>query len=576
MNTERRRELYMNDPRTKRWWLTRVALTIVGKMGIRQLKKASKNGRKSLDETLRRILTTSKDTVYGKEHKFDEILKAKTPEELFRLYNENVPVNLYEDLQPYVERHKNGEPDILFPGKPKFYATTSGTTKDPKWIPVTQEYYKNVYKTMSQVWYYCFLKTKPRVYYGKSLSIVGKAVEGAAPDGTLYGSISGVIQRDVPSFMKETYSAPIDVFMIEDYKARYYTILRMGLARDVSIIVTANPSTLIEMNLNINEFFDEYCNDIEKGTLSDKFSVPKEIRAAVQAYIKPDPKRAEELRKLKKRYGTVLPKHYWPTLQVVTCWFCGNTKIYYERVRDSFPSDSVFHEFGYISTECKAGVVLKSNSRDTVIFGHKNYIEFIHESDLDSSNPKIYQAYEVEEGQRYCMLVTTCSGLYRYNTTDLVEITGFYNEFPMIEFIQKTNGTVSLTGEKLHERQFIEAVNEVQKKTGKIAPFFVGFADPEKSCYKFYYEFANQNISITEAEEFTSYLDSCLQEYNSEYKEKRGTNRLKAPETALLNPESFERFKRICIDRGYRDGQFKLNLLMQDEKRHAMFKELTK
>jgi hypothetical protein len=570
------KESKMKEVRTKQWWLTKLALTIVGKIGFQKLNKESKDGKRALSRTLISILSAARNTVYGKEHNFDEILSAKTPEEMFSLYQKNVPINEYEALRPYVERHKNGEPDILFPGKPKFYATTSGTTKEPKWIPVTQEYYKNVYKTMSQIWYYCFMKTKPRVYYGKSLSIVGKAVEGTAPDGTLYGSISGVIQRDVPGFMKQTYSAPIDVFRIEDYRARYYAIMRMGLASDISIIVTANPSTLIEMQLHVNEHFDNYCDDIEKGTMSGKFPISEEIRTSIQQYIKPNPKRAAELRSLKERYGNLLPKHYWPNLQIVTCWFCGNTKIYYERVRDSFPSEAVFHEFGYISTECKAGVVLKSNCRDTVVFGHKNYIEFIHESDIDSPNPKIYQAYEVKEGQRYCMLVTTCSGLYRYNTTDLVEITGFYNDFPMIEFIQKTNGTISITGEKLHESQFIEAVKETEKKTGKIAPFFVGFADPQKSNYKFYYEFANQNISITEAEEFTTHLDRCLQEYNTEYRDKRITNRVKAPETALLTPEAFERFKEACINRGYRDGQFKVNLLMQDEKRHAIFKELVK
>jgi hypothetical protein len=159
---------------------------------------------------------------------------------------------------------------------------------------------------------------------------------------------------------------------------------------------------------------------------------------------------------------------------------------------------------------------------------------------------------------------------------DLLEITGFHNQFPTLKFIQKVNGTINLTGEKLHERQFIDAVHEVEKKTGKIAPFFVGFADPQKSNYRFYYEFADQHVSMKEAEEFTAQLDRCLQEYNPEYKEKRNSERLKAPETALLGPESFERFKACCLDRGYRDGQFKVNLLMQDEKRHAMFKELVR
>jgi hypothetical protein len=566
----------MNEPRVKGWWLIRLLLTIVGKKCLGEMNKASKDGKHSSAECLRRILTTSKDTEYGREHHFEDVLAAKSDDEFFELYQKNVKINDYEDLRPYIERHKNGEANILFPGKPKFYATTSGTTKEPKWIPVTEEYYQQVYKKMNQGWFYTMIMNRPKVFYGSTISIVGKAIEGAAPDGTVYGSISGVMQRDIPEFMKPIYTAPGDIFHIADYKARYYAIMRMGIERDATLLLTANPSTLVEMQTNANEFFEDYCNDIEHGTLSDKFPIPENIRAALVAHVKPNPERAAELRKLKERYGTVLPKHYWPNLQVVNVWFCGNTKIYREKVRDSFPPDCVFHEFSYVSTECKAGLVLKSNTPDTTVFGHKSYFEFIHENDLESENPKILQVNELKEGQRYCILVTTCSGLYRYNMNDLVEVTGYHNEFPMISFVQKINGTISLTGEKLHERQFIEAIHEVEKKTGKIAPFFVGFADPQKSTYRFYYEFADQNISVTEAKEFTDHLDYCLQEYNPEYKEKRSSNRLKTPEFALLGPESFERFKATCIDRGYRDGQFKLNLLMQDEKRHAMFKELIK
>jgi len=566
----------VREKRVKGWWLIRLALTIVGKKQLKELKKASKNGKKSSADTLRGILSTAKDTVYGKEHHFEEILAAKTDDELFSLYQKNVKINDYEDLRPYIDRHKNGEADILFPGKPKMYATTSGTTKEPKWIPVTEQYYMDVYKKMNQLWFYTMIMNRPKVFYGPCVSIVGKAIEGAAPDGTVYGSISGVMQRDIPNFMKAVHTAPADVFHIADYKARYYAIMRMAIERDTHLIITANPSTLVEMQTNANEFFDEYCNDIEKGTVSKKFPIPDEIRTTLENYTKPNPARAAELRKLKERHGTVLPKHYWPNMQVVNVWFCGNTRIYFEKIRDSFPPDCVFHEFSYVASECKAGVVLKSNSQDTVLFGHKSYFEFIPESDIENPNPKILQAHELKEGQRYGMLVTTCSGLYRYNMHDLLEITGYYNQFPFLKFIQKVNGTISLTGEKLHERQFIEAVHEVEKKTGKIAHFFVGFADPQKSNYKFYFEFADQNISVTEAEEFTTYLDNCLQEYNPEYKEKRASNRVKPPETALLGPESFERFKATCIDKGYRDGQFKLNLLMQDEKRHAMFKELIK
>ncbi|MDR0759759.1 MAG: GH3 auxin-responsive promoter family protein [Treponema sp.] len=566
----------MKEPRVKGWRLIKLALTIVGKKGLKELDKVSKDGKKAQAQTLRNILEAAKHTVYGKEHRFAEILAADTAEELFVRYRKYVPVNDYEDLRPFIERHKSGEADVLFPGKPKIYATTSGTTKEPKWIPVTEAYYQEVYKKMNQIWLYTMIMNKPNAFYGCVPSIVGKAIEGRAPDGTLYGSISGVMQRDVPKFMRSIHPSPAIVFHIPDYKARYYTIMRNAIAHEnCTGIITANPSTLVEMQNNANEFFDDYVNDIEHGTLSHKFDIPDDIRQKLEAQLVPNPQRAKDLRALKTKYGRVLPKHYWPNMVIIDTWFCGNTHIYLDKIKDSYPKDCVFHEFSYVSSECKAGVVLKANSPDTVLFGHKIYFEFIHESELDKPEPKICQMYEVKQGERYAMLVTTSAGLYRYNMNDLLEITGWHNQFPTLKFIQKINGTISLTGEKLHERQFIEAVRKAEQRAGKKAPFFVGFADLQASNYKFYYEFSD-DITTEDAKAFTKEVDRILTEFNMEYKEKRASNRVKDPETFLLVPQSFEQFKARCIDLGYRDGQFKLNLLMQDEKRHAMFKDLIK
>jgi hypothetical protein len=564
----------MGIKKIKGWWLIRTLLTIVGKKHLKEMTKASKDAVAAQEMVLRDLLEWAKDTVYGKEHHFDKVLEAKTAQELFAQYQKNVPANDYEDIRPYVERHKNGEANVLFPGKPKMYGTTSGTTKEPKWIPLTERYYQEVVKKMNQTWFYTLIKNKPKVFYGKTLSIVGKAVEGAAPDGTVYGSISGVMQRDIPNFMKSVYSAPADIFWIEDYKSRYYALMRMGIEQDVTLLLTANPSTVVELQTNANEFFDEYVLDIEKGTLSDRLSIPAEIRSILQAQLKPNPARAAELRALKAKYGTVLPKHYWPNMQVVNVWMCGNTGVYFNKIKDSFAPSTVFHEFSYVSTECRAGVVLKSGARDTVPFGHKMYLEFIHESDIESENPRIYQLNEVKQWERYCLLVTNSAGLYRYNTGDIMEITGFYNQFPTFHFVQKCNGTISLTGEKLHESQFIDAVHEVEKTLNMPLKFFVGFADIEQSRYDIYYEFSDRSTSLDKAQEFTAEVDKTLKKYNEEYATKRNSNRVKDPATLLLETNSFEQFKAVCIAKGYRDGQFKLNLLMQDEKRRMMFNDL--
>lgn len=557
----------------KRMLVANALLGMAGGIQYRQLKKADRNPRKASAQTLRNILDYAKDTVYGKEHDFAYILQASDDTELYKRYQEKVPVNDYENLRPYVEQHKNGGENILFPGKPILYATTSGTTSEPKWIPITQEYLNNIYGKMTKVWLYNFIMNKPKVFSGKILSIVGKVIEGYAPDGTVFGSVSGVTQRDCPNFVKVLYSNPQCVYSIADYNARYYVLMRMGIEQDVTLIVTANPSTIVELQNNVNKFYDDYVTDIENGTLNKELNIAPEIRAELEACLKPNPRRAAELRALKAKYGTVLPKHYWPNFQLLNTWKCGNTKVYLDKFKDSFPATALHQEFGYFSSECRFGLVL-DDTVNTVLFPHFHYYEFISEDDLDNPNPTFLQLHELQQGKRYCPYVTTFAGLYRYNMNDLLEVGPNFQNTPTVHLIQKVNGIVTITGEKLHERQFIEAVREAEETTGLKTRFFIGFADLSILGYKFYYEFADRNVTQEQAEKFTEEVDRILMRINVEYKTKRDSLRLKVPETCRLIPESFETFKAQCIAEGARDGQFKLQLLLQDEKRHEKFKKL--
>ena len=550
-------------------------LGTAGGIQYRALVKATKNPQASSEKTLRDILTFAKDTVYGKEHRFDYILEAADAKELYKRYQENVKPNEYEDLRPYVERHKHGEADILFPGKPVLYATTSGSTAEPKWIPITERYLKTIYGKMTKVWLYNFIQNRHKVFAGKILSIVGKVVEGYAPDGTVYGSVSGVTQRDCPGFVKKLYSNPQCVYSIEDYTSRYYVLMRMGIEQDITLIVTANPSTIVELQNNVNRYYDDYVNDIEHGTLKADLKIPAEIRAELEACLKPNPKRAAELRALREKYGNVLPKHYWPNLQILNTWKCGNTKIYLDKFKDSFPEHMLHQEFGYFASECRFGLVM-DDTLNSVMFPHMHYYEFIREEDMDSPNPRFYQLHELEQGKRYCPYVTTFAGLYRYNMNDLLEVGPNFQNTPTVHLIQKTHGIVTMTGEKLYERQFIEAVRAAEKETGIATRFFIGFAELPESRYNFYYEFADQETTQEQAEKFTEAVDKALKESNIEYKAKRDSLRLKDAVTYRLVKESFEQFKERCIKEGARDGQFKLNLLLQDEVRHAKFNDLVK
>ena len=556
--------------------LINLALWIKGGLQTRRLLRESRRPRLASEHTLRDILSISKDTVFGKEHHFDEILSASTDSELFAMYQHLVPINDYEALRPYVERHKNGETGILFPGRPEMYATTSGTTSAPKWVPMTRKYLRDVYGKMSNVWVWNFIKHRKMALAGKVFAIVGKECEGYAPDGTLYGSVSGVLVRDMPHIIKKRYTAPASVMSIDDYAARNYTLMRLAIQHwDVTLWSTANPSTILELQRAVDENLELMIEDIEKGTLSDKFAIDNSIREELKAYMRPRPKRAKELRELRdKNGGRILPRDYWKKLQILSTWKCGNTKVYMDKYLDYFDFEQTcYQELGYIATECRFGFALDM-SNESVLFPHLHYYEFVPEEDMDKPHKRFLQVDELEQGKRYCTYVTTYSGLFRYNMNDLVEVGGMYEKTPTIHMVGKVNGIVSLTGEKLYEPQFIEAVHQAEEETKIKTKFFVGFADVNESDYHFYFEFADEETTQETADMFANVVDEKLRAINIEYESKRASFRLNAPIAHRLQKNAYARFKSACLEDGMRDGQFKFNLLMQDEKRREKFQVL--
>lgn len=554
--------------------LINLGLAIMSLPGRMSLARASRNPEKASARTLRKILNLAKNTAYGKEHHFGAIVKARKPEQLFRLYEKSVKASEYESFRPYVERHKHGEANVLIPGKPLMYATTSGTTSKPKWIPISQKYMKDVYDVMSHIWLDNFARVRPKFLSGGLVVSVAKVVEGYAEDGTIFGSVSGVTAKKIPSIIRKRFVTPPEVYDISDYTARYYVMMRLAIAHSVSYIVAPNPSTLLELIHNAEEYFDDYIEDIEKGSISEKFDVSPEIRSVLAGFTIPDPERADFLRRVKEKCGGKPQlKDWWPDMQLLSSWKCGNTAIAAEKVQQQLPAGCCYQELGYFASECRFGLVLDEGI-DSTLFPNYHYYEFIEESDLENPEPRFLRLHELEQGKRYCIYVTTFSGLYRYNMNDLVEVGGWNGKTPKIHMVQKVNGIVSITGEKLYEKQFIEAVHEAERQSGLKANFFIGFADPEEACYDFYYEFEKRKIRRSKAEAFTKIVDSQLMEMNIEYQSKRASHRLKEPKTFVLKRNSYDHFKRRSLLEGARDGQFKLVMLLQDKRRQRWINSL--
>ncbi|MBQ0096068.1 MAG: GH3 auxin-responsive promoter family protein [Bacteroidales bacterium] len=541
---------------------------------ISRLRQACTFPRITQTRTLRSILENARNTEYGKEHNFGKILEARSEKELYSLFRKyNKPAE-YEDFRPYVERMMHGEADILFPGRPLMYATTSGSSAAPKFVPISDLYLNGIYRKMSLIWMYSFMLCRSKVFSGKVFTVVGKQTEGVAPDGIVMGSVSSYTNRSTPKLVQDRYIIPSIVYTIDDYATRNYVLMRLAIEQNVTLYVTPNPSTVVELQNVVDKWLDEFINDIGNGTLTDRLDIPAEVREAVAPMLKPNHHRAFELRALQSQYERVLPKHFWPDLQILCTWKCGNTSIYLKHMADFFPENTCHLELGYFSTECRAGLAIEEGI-DSVLMPHMHFYEFKKEKDMDNPKAPFYCLHELKQGERYCPFVTTFSGLYRYSMNDIVQAGSDFINTPRIHMVRKANGIVSITGEKLYEEQFINAVDQAQESTKMKLRYYSGYVNLSKGCYDWYFEFENRRVTQRKANAFAAVVDGNLKKLNMEYESKRNSFRLKNPEVFLLQRDSFQKFKEFILNRNHRDAsRFKPNVLAQNEEHHSVIHKL--
>jgi hypothetical protein len=528
-------------------------INIAGKPLYKQFTIASKEIRKSQETIFQKMIESCRDTVFGREHHFGSI---RTIDD----FRKNVPVRDFEGHRPYIERMCNGEQNILFPGKALMYGTTSGTTNKPKFIPVSDNYFNYTYKEMSRLWLYTCMRDNPHMYDGKSLSAVAPETEGKTNDGTSYGSISGAVYRNIPKILKSTCSNPYPIIEMPDYIMKYYGMMRFALPQNITYIVCPSASNLFQFHNTVMNNSEDLIRDIHDGTLrKDVFGmISVNGRDEINAALYPEPHKAKVLESLIKKHGTDLrPKHYWPNVSLINIWKQGNFARLIKQIDGYYSDQTVLREFGYQASEARAGIVLGNQWDYSVLAAHMYHFEFIPETERDCSNPHTLLAHELEIGKRYFILFSNTSGLYRYDINDIIEVTGMYNEFPLFKFIQKGEGTTSLTGEKITEAQIIQAIEDSAGIHNVTVKFYTMFCDLNDQHYRLYVEFASDTAELKKAD-FIYVVDAQLKTINREYEAKRGSGRLVIPVMVELGSNSHGRFKEELVYRGMaRDGLYK-------------------
>ncbi|MAG57181.1 MAG: hypothetical protein CMJ83_12885 [Planctomycetes bacterium] len=544
-------------------FLASTLIKTLGRASSKRFEAATLNARATQDAKLEEIVRTNEGTEYGKEYAFRAVKSLKD-------WQTAVPVITYEDIQERVERITRGEQNILTAEDPVMFARTSGTTGDAKYVPVTPTCQGRDHKDQMRTWFHHAAKKHPRIFSGKVVSLVSPAIEGRAPSGVPFGSTSGHIYKNMPGLVRSTYLVPYDVFELEDYEAKYYIIMRLGLGAPVTFVATANPSSIVKMCEMANENSDQLLKDLHDGTLKTDLELSPSLRAQIEARMRPDPATARRLGKAReRRAGMLLPADYWPQLDLIGCWKAGTVGSYLDKFPGWFDPEGrrpmPVRDWGYLSSEARGSIPLSDDGSGGVLTLATNVYEFVEVDDLES-DPENRKAWnflavdEVEVGKEYYIFFTTTGGLYRYDINDVVEVVGHYNTAPEIIFRRKGRGMTSITGEKVSVNQVIAAFEQTAKEMHVVLDHFKAEADLDRARYVFMVE-AAKGIAPDRRQTFLKSLDQKLSGLNLEYEAKRKSLRLNPPVLHTMRTGWYDAEKKRLIASGKRLFQAKTVLL---------------
>lgn len=511
------------------------------------------------------------ESQFGRDHHFSEI---RNPADFRR----RVPIRGYEGHEPYIDRVRNGDLNALFgPGtEVLMFAKTSGTTDRPKTIPVTREALRS-YRDGWKIWGILAFDAHPEMLrWGMKpiLQIASDWRESMTPSGIPCGAITGLTAAMQSPLVRINYRMPPSASRIKSIEAKYYVALRMSVGRDLGAIIAANPSTLLAIARLGDREQETLIRDIANGTIDPKWEISEDIRSQLQFRSRfRRPGVARRLEQIVEQTGRLLPKDYWPALQMVANWTGGTMGSYLHQFPEFF-GETPIRDPGLIASEGRMTIPVEDGTPAGILDIRHHYFEFIPENQEDRDDPEVVEAADLVEGERYFLLLTTASGLYRYHIHDLVRCVGFHGKAPLIEFLNKGAHISSLTGEKLSEFQVVAAANAAQRHLGlRLGSFLLlpTWGDPP------HYSLLVESKDLAEGDEdrLTAELDAQLRALNLEYDNKRETKRLGPVRLCRLPEGSWADFQRRRLARsGGTVEQYKKPCLLSDPSAIEMFPSL--
>ncbi len=419
-------------------------------------------------QVLGRLLNKAEGTEWGREHGF---ASARTYEQ----FAATSRVNTYEDLKNFIDRMRQGEADVLWPGRVRWYAKSSGTTNDKsKFIPVSKDGLKDTHYAGGRDAVAWYLGNNPssRIFDGRALILGGSHAPNYNLKGSLVGDLSAILIENINPLVNMVRVPKKETALLSDFEIKRDRIAREAIHENVTNL-SGVPSWMLSVMNRVLEITG-------KDNLAE----------------------------------------VWPNLEV---FFHGGVAFtpYREQYRKLVPSEKMHYMETYNASEGFFG--LQDDPSDpsmSLMLDYGVFYEFIPMDELESPNPHVLPLWGVEAGRNYAMVISTSSGLWRYMIGDTVRFTSI-NPYKFI-ITGRTKFFINAFGEELIVDNAEVGLAEACKRTGaqvleySAAPVFM---DGDGKCrHQWLVEFAKAPEDMSE---FARILDETLQQVNSDYEAKR-------------------------------------------------------
>ena len=507
--------------------------------------KSKSKIRKTQVKILLEILKTNKNTEYLKNFETgSQILNAENEKELIEKFQNKIPVVNYEGIKEFVEKEKSGENNVLLSDKIKLFELTSGSTSDVKYIPYTEKFLKS-YMNGVFAWIYNLYQNNKRLFLGSSYWSVSPILkrEAVTSGGIRVGIEDDTSYFDKVSafFLNKLFTVPKEIKNIQNMEDfLLITAVFLLLSENLAMISVWSPSFLMILLDFIEKNHKVICQIVKSEDLGTEFFADKNLEN--KKYFQIIQKKYRKLWKknrskflinyfekyeknilskndkiqnleiteknneneiiaenknLETKSGNKIVENFvdysviWEKLSLVSCWADSDSYEIFIKLKEKLNPNKKnmnlkFQGKGLMSTECIVSFPLENVKNGSVAAYNSFFYEFIQVSDdeLENRSPKLLD--ELELGERYCVVVTTNAGLYRYNTNDIVEITGFYHKIPIVKFIGRINNFSDIVGEKL-KNSFVEKQVLTTLEENNIKGKFLLFAPVRNETEEIFY-----------------------------------------------------------------------------------------